>query len=244
MSDAEDLLAGIGAGSDLWVVLESGEAAVESRHLVNLLVAGETFWGKARDVQSSDSLARLAGRKAGGPALPVSVAYNNFASLACASNLSRRCGRFFSTAAYTSVRFVTGRRFHRIWDAHSGGEVAPIASAVRSGRRLKIKIVSDGYAYILPLHTVEAKERDNAFTAYTEFDGYPNVLRFGAEIRHMAAQFDRLSTAGRFFDSGFQAVPFWHTYFELTERGLGKVDFENDRTVPFPCDEASFYAEE
>lgn len=243
----DTLIESIAAGADLWVVLENrfGDTPyVESYELTNIVMTAGKFWGKFRNVHSSEGLHGMFGDVVDGYSASA-FAYNNFAPVVCTINLSRESARFFSARAYKTKVFRTRGNFHPIWHSRTGWHSktgdAPTAMerAVRGGRRMKLKLVADGFTYLMPLHVVEVRH-DGRFAAYTEMDGYPELLRLPERAEHLGQQLEEANaTPGvRYASSGFGSHPFWHTCFHLTEAGVVTKAGEE-----FACDEASILAE-
>lgn len=171
--------------SDLFVILKSryGGNFIESYYLSNILYSSEKFWGKFRNIHTADTH-----RDIKNTAL-LSYAYNNFSDVVCSSSLPEKLERYYSSHAYSSLKFITKNKYIKIWNSHDLKDIAPIRNAINNGRKLKVKIEDkEGYIYIIPAHTVEV--HDNGSLSFeTEYDGYPERLRYFQSVQQIDHQF-------------------------------------------------------
>jgi len=175
---------------DISVVLANGEvnerSYIESYLLNNFIVFRDKFWGKFANVHppfghdDRDNIYSL------------SYAYNNFSPVVCSMSLSERMERFVSSDAYSSIKFFSTRHYKKIWSNGKNDEIKNIFENVSKGVKLKALIESEeGYIYIVPLHTVECNVNDDSFSAESEFDGYPEKLRYFNKMEELGGLFQR-----------------------------------------------------
>jgi hypothetical protein len=239
-----DILPEIEAGSDIWVVLRNrfGELKyVESYHLTNILMSGDRFWGKFREIHASHGLATLT-NEAFNRETPMAFAYNNFAPVVCSLSMTGKVVRLFSANAYAEMRFIATRRYTRLWEM--GGDTAPVTRAVLEGRPLKLMIrSSDDYLYSIPIHTVEATE-DQGFAAYTWFDGYPEVLRYFEGIMDFGVKLQESDKHFAYSSSEPSITTFFYPYFGISSQtGASMINPLTDESVPFETTSLAIYGE-
>jgi len=172
---------------DISVVLRKrpeGRQYVESYLLKNLVLSNGQFRGKFANVHPALVTDKL-------PQMNLlSYVYNNFSPVVCTMSLADRMERYYSADAYSEIKFRANGHYSRIWKGPGGDYNTAILEAVKSGLKMKALIEStDGYTYILPLHTVEVYEKEFDFNAETEFDGYPERLRHFKNIESLGHEF-------------------------------------------------------
>jgi hypothetical protein len=197
--------------SDLVVVLENryGDQYVESYLLPNILYSKGQFWGKFRNIHASDPHIGINNLNA------ISYAYNNFSNVVSTSCLTERLERYYSAYSYSSVNFHTRGSYSKIWSNIENNNIELIIKAVKEGARIKVKLVdNDDYTYILPAHTIEVFEKENNFTLETEYDGYPERLRYFQAIEKLSSYMD--SELVNYSAPNYPATNFEETLFFLT----------------------------
>jgi hypothetical protein len=232
---------------DLWVVLENryGDQYVESYELPNVLYSKGEFWGKFRNVHSAH------GHDVVDQTQTLSYAYNNFSSVVCTCGLANGLQRYYSSYAYSSLNFITKGSFRRIWSSNDGGKISDLIESIRRGLRIKVKIESsDGYTYILPAHTIEALEKEEDFVVETEYDGYPDQLRYFSGIKNIQVEFDKSMTKCTpplYPSTKFvKAESFFITSFFVSSKGVAQRYIEESGGVIqklFDCIKAEIWVE-
>jgi len=172
---------------DISVVLRKrpeGRQYVESYLLKNLVLSNGQFWGKFANVHPPSGHEQISQFNM------MSYAYNNFSPVVCTMSLSDRMERYYSSDAYSQVHFRANGHYKKIWTGPADGNISDILESVNSGLKMKAIIEStDGYIYVMPLHTFEVYENDNKFVAETEFDGYPERFRYFKDVEMMGQRF-------------------------------------------------------
>lgn len=213
--------------SDLIVVLENryGDQYIESYMLPNILYSKGQFWGKFRNVHASDLHIDINNSNS------ISYAYNNFSNVVSTSCLSDRLERYYSAYSYSSVNFHTRGSYSKIWSNIANNKnIELISKAVKEGARLKIKLEdNDGYTYILPVHTIEVFEKANNFTLETEYDGYPERLRYFQAIEKLSSYMD--SELVNYSAPNYPATKFEETIFFLTSYIIKKNGSISKRSI-------------
>jgi hypothetical protein len=203
---------------DLIVTLNyrHGSQSVVSYLLPNILYSSNKFWGKFRNIHSSDTLIGIKNTNA------ISYAYNNFSNVICTSCLTENLERYISSYPYSSIRFHTRGNYKKIWCYKDPNNIDVISEAVKEGLRIKIKITLDGYTYIVPAHTIEIFGNEKTFTLETEYDGYPERLRHFQAIVDLGAHFDSKideCSANQYPSINFTKNKFYLTSFLLRQDG-------------------------
>ena len=175
---------------DVSVVLANREgndrSYIESYPLNNFIVYKDKFWGKFANVHPPF------GHDERDNIYSLSYAYNNFSPVVCSMSLSERMERFVSSDAYSSIKFFSTKHYKKIWSVGRVDEVKNVYKSVSEGGKLKALIESDdGYTYIVPLHTVECNISDESFSAESEFDGYPEKLRYFKKMEDLGGIFQK-----------------------------------------------------
>lgn len=207
---------------DVSVVLKNRESKlpyIESYRLNGITYCGGRFWGKFSNVHSP------VGHKKVGTFDLLSYAYNNFTPVVCTHSINSRMERFISANAYSEISFVATGDFRKIWGSEKGYSNNILQEAVLSGLKMKVKIESsDGYIYIIPVHTIVNYEDNGDFVLETEFDGFPEKLRHFTYIESIAAAFERNfkeypQASYLHTDYEFDRE-FFLTYFSISKQGI------------------------
>ncbi|MEY8203535.1 MAG: hypothetical protein RPR40_00560 [Bermanella sp.] len=163
---------------------ENGRPYVESYRLTNLVYCEGRFWGKCANVHSPLGHDKMSASDS------LSYAYNNFSPVVCTLSLNTRMQRYISANAYSDISFVASGQHSMVWSSDDESSVSLLLKTVLSGLKTKVVIeVSDGYVYILPVHTIIFYEENKCFELETEFDGFPERLRDFNSFDAMADQF-------------------------------------------------------
>ena len=222
--------------SDVSVVLANGETSerkyIESYPLTNFIVFEDKFWGKFANVHPPF------GHDERENVYSLSYAYNNFSPVVCTMSLCERMERFVSSDAYSSIQFLSTKHYKKIWSIGKNSEVKNIYEKIRCGIKLKALIESEeGYIYIVPLHTVECDVNDNLFSAESEFDGYPEKLRYFKKMEQLGSIFLKNMTKDNY--APYQStdrrynIPFFLTSFLIKNDSISirKHDQKNKITT-------------
>lgn len=236
----------IRTGSDIWIVLRNRFGTVkytESYHLTNIVMSEDRFWAKFGEIHASHGLAALT-CEAFDRRAPMAFAYNNFAPVVCNMATTGSKARFFSSHAYAEMRFIAPRKYTRLWRFGSRGTEA-VAQAVVEGRALKLRVHStDNYHYTIPLHTVEA-EVDGGFTAYSWYDGYPDILRhfsFAEVISNSLVEMN--ANVPEYSSSNVLDADFFHPYFRVSSRdGAFMINPLTNEIKPFETNSIEIFGE-
>ena len=212
---------------DISVVLRnrtSQKQYVESYLLKNIVLLNGKFWGKFSNVHPPF------GHNGLSKSNMIAYAYNNFSPLVCTMSLPERMERYYSTEAYSELRFIANCSYKKIWSGPSGGYNSAIQEAVVSGLKMKVLIESlDGYVYIMPLHTFEVYEKEKEFVAESEFDGYPELLRSFDKATYLGERLQelkRLSPHLEYASTGYEfSKPYFLSSFLITNNKILKRDF-------------------
>jgi len=208
---------------DVSVVLANREEKeknyIESYQLNNFIVFEDKFWGKCANVHSP------IGHDDRDNMYSLSYAYNNFSPLVCSMSLSERMERFISDDAYSSIKFISTKNYKKIWSNGKANEAKNIFEKVGGGAKLKALIESeDGYIYIVRLHTVECSVNDDIFVAESEFDGYPEKLRYFKKMEELGGMFLKNMSKDNY--TPYQATkrrydtPFFLSSFVIKDRSV------------------------
>ena len=184
-----DLIDSILSCEDLYVILENrwGDRYVESYKLPNILYSDGKYWGKFRNVHGAYGHPNIEDNQI------LSYAYNNFSNVVCTSGMINRYERFYSSHAYGSLKFITRNKYNKIWSSIHNDNTNELLNSVNKGFQLKFLLKSlDNYTYILPIHTIEVYENETRFSLYTDYDGYPDKLRYFSSISKSSEKFDIL----------------------------------------------------
>lgn len=235
---------------DLWVRLTNRHGTptyTESYNLSTLMLCGPRVWGKFRPVHSPLYLREMMGRDLVHPGVGVSYHYNNFARVVCSSSMATNSVRMFSSHTYRSMEFVSRGTFRPLWTRGRDTTYEPIAEAVRRCHRLKARVVADGYTYIVPIHTMEAWDDGGGFSCQTEYDAFPDLLRYFTRIAAIEENLDRgLGEAAEGESNNFLSnhEPFFGTYFCITSEQIYHMDFASAAWTAFTADEVSIWGED
>jgi len=177
--------------ADLHVVLKNklGDTYTESHELPNILFSEGKFWGKTRNTKINDNKTEFNIEE--NNLLP--YAYNNFSNIICTSGITNKYERFHSSREYESIKFITRNKYNKIWSSIHNDNTNELLNSVNKGFQLKFLLKSlDNYTYILPIHTIEVYENETRFSLYTDYDGYPDKLRYFSSISKSSEKFDIL----------------------------------------------------
>ncbi len=184
-------------------VRESELPYTESYRFNNIVFSEGRFWGKFANVHSP------IGHEEVGSLDLLSYSYNNFSPVVCTHSLNNRMERFYSANAYSEISFVSNGNYRKIWSCGRNNSSDLLTEAMASGLSMKAKIEStDGYVYIVPVHTIVMYEDKSDFVIETEFDGYPEKLRHFKYIEAIASKLNGC------IGGSFQA-PYTHTGYEF-----------------------------
>jgi len=186
--------------------------------LPNILYSSNKFWGKFKNIHSSDTLIGIENKNA------ISYAYNNFSNVISTSCLTESLERYISSDPYSSIEFHTRGNYKKIWCHKDNQDIEAISKAAKEGLKIKVKIEdSEGYTYIVPAHTIEIFGQEKKFTLETEYDGYPERLRYFQNISEISDIFDSNigeSTPNQYPSINFTKNIFYLTSFLLKKNGL------------------------
>jgi hypothetical protein len=228
--------------ADLWAKAGGGDAILHTR-LDVVLSTAVCCWGMTRDSVSGAAL-RAVGLNVDEAGGPWSVAFNTRTpAVACVWAAGERRFRLFPLA--DAATFRTGARYTPLW--HPGAAIGPVRSAVENGRRLKARIAFDGYRLVVPLHTLEAHDDGRSFTAYTEYDGMPELLRHLAVVDRLSHQV--LVERRRRRDGQVPIIEgpaedgCFLSYFKISPNGVGHFDEATGDWRPLACDDVAILVE-
>ncbi len=232
---------------DLFVVLSNSNGNydyLESYRLTNVVTFDNKFWGKFSNVHSACGHSEIYQNQV------LSYAYNNFSNVVCTCGIATKTKRFFSSEIYSMMEFNIKGRYRKIWCKEEGGNIDELLQAVKSSKRLKLKIESqENYTYILPLHTVEVDKTANVFYAETEYDGYPEELRRPEHIVDIEGMFDRAMKSSDINSPStgyYENSEYFLTSFKVYKERIIHRYFDSDNKVkerPFHSNKVSIWEE-
>ncbi len=213
---------------------ESSNVYIEGYRLNNIVYQNGRFWGKFANAHCPH------GHKGVGPWELLSYAYNNYSPVVCILSVSQRMERYSSANAYSDISFVASGNYRKIWSIDEGNSNGELQKSIVFGRKLKAKIEStDGFIYVVPVHTIVMFEETGSFEIETEFDAIPNKIRNFDSMEDIASQFSSFleknpSVPYVSTDSKFNR-DFFLTYFAITNTSIyqrlidGNGDIKNDK---------------
>lgn len=206
---------------DLYVVLENRfqRKYIESYNLNNIFIRDLKFWAKFKNVHCASGHIGIDDRQS------LSYAYNNFVDLVCCFGLDKKTCRYYSSYAYSSIRFITKGCFSKIWSSYEGGDIEYMYGCVSNAHKFKVIIKSkDKSIYILPVHTLEVYEDYSNFMLYTEFDGFPDSIRdYENQVTYSDTMNSKISSLDKdgYPSMNFMSnVQFFSTHFVLNSNTL------------------------
>lgn len=225
-------------GDDLWL----GAGSIHTR-LDLVLSAGGCRWGKTRDAVPGAAM-RAAGLNVAEAGGPWSVAFNTLIpDMACAWAAEERRFRLFPLRG--AAVFRSGSHFTELW--RPGATIGPVRTAVEDGRRLKARIAFDGYRLVVPVHTLEAHDDGQSFTAYTDYDGFPELLRhltvFGRLCDQLRAECRRRPDEGALILEGPPQDSVFLSYFKISPDGVWHFDETAGDWRSQPCNDVVLLVE-
>ncbi len=115
------------------------------------------------------------------------------------------------------MKFFTKNNYKKIWSDSEGGDLNDIMNSVKQGLVLKLLVVSqDGYTYIIKCHTTEVYNGNNKFSIQTDYDGFPDRLRYFKAIRNLGERYDELQGESNYEEARYISTKFIKTEFFLT----------------------------
>lgn len=209
------------ACQDLTVVLNNRyeEAYVENLHLSTIVVWQNQFIGKIKNVHSGAGLPNIEARHA------VAYAYNNFCPVVSCCNLETQKMRVYSAYAYSNIAFTCRRPHQKIWTSEQPEALDNLNNSVDRGGKLKALIhADDGYTYIMAIQALHVDEKNNTFTAETEYDGIPVLFKEKQSMTNFGAQLDAKiprCTAPNYPSGVFKGpTPFFSLFFIISVNGV------------------------
>lgn len=232
---------------DLSVILDDryGKPGKERHALTNLLLKGGRFWAKTNRVYAPDALGVESS------SIALSQSFNNFCDIDGVSSVCNQSLQFMTAKAYRKKTFVSYGQYRKVWSLQKGGNVEGLRDCVQQGIKLKILVEDNAqYVYIVPLHLLEVYLERNGFIGYSDYDGYPILLKDFDKNRQYAEQLNRaMSSAAAkqcsriVFDG---QVDYFLSLFVIEEKQLSQrtIDKEGEiKQVLFPCKRAEIWAE-
>ena len=235
------------ACKDLSLVLKNryGKPGRERHALSNILYKEGKFWAKHSMAYAPDTF----GDKNHSEAL--SQSFNNFCDMDCISNLCAQSMQLMTSKSYSEKTFITRGQYRKVWSLQEGGDFSDLRNCVNKGIKLKILVEDhEYYFYIVPMHLIEVFLERDGFVAYSDYDGYPEILKSFEQNQQYGKEFNIAMESmpkGQYARSNvIENVDYFLTMFVIHENQLliRKINKRGDITQqPFPSKRCEIWAE-